>query len=329
MKDRANKVNQRKLKDETAANLKEEEDKKGADPELSMLGPLHQIPLTPKNTIMLQRIIGNQGVQKLIQAKRREFTDRQSPLVQRQGGEGQEGEEESEDQPATESTDKDEAPSKMAQPAGGPGQTGADEETTAQTKPEPGMIQRQEPVGTAIAGAALAFEVLTSSVAAMQQGDIAVTWPTSEVGVRATNLPAGQRQNTITQTRSIFHHRIETIGGWEAVDVELQATVQFNGGEVLATFSFAAGGKRSRTQYDTQVNVRNPVNLETIRAPANFRRIGINEFPVVRVPIEIDIDVPFPWSNRHWRFDLMLSGMYGWGRTAGPDTYENWTYTED
>lgn len=179
--------------------------------------------------------------------------------------------------------------------------------------------------GAVIAGASLAFNVLSSAVATLQQGDLQVTMPTSEIGVTASNLPPSVRLNTRTiNNRVVFSYReANPISGIEQVNIKLTCTVQYNGPEVKATFGFTPDGARSRLMRDSTINIRNPLNLQTMPAPAAWVSAGVREYPVVIVPIEIRVDRPWPQANANFSFNLVLSGMYGLGRSAGSSYREN------
>jgi Domain of unknown function (DUF4157) len=161
------------------------------------------------------------------------------------------------------------------------------------------VIQRQL-TEAGVAAAALGYEILTGAIATMNQGDLQVTWPTSDVGVIAQNPPPGVRQRTLRRDEVIFRYRsANPISGIEQVNIGLRCIVEYNGPEVKATFGFTANGTRSRIMRDSQVNIRNPVNLRTFAASPEWQRAGVPEHPVVRVPIEIHVDHPWPQSNFH------------------------------
>ncbi len=188
--------------------------------------------------------------------------------------------------------------------------------------------QQENPAiaGPIIAGLSLGFTVLSSAVATLRHGDLQVTMPTSEVGVTATNLPAGVRLNTKTiNNRVVFYYRkANPTTDLEQVNIQLTCTVQYNGPEVKATFGFAPDGARARLLRDATVNIRNPLNLQTMRTSADWVRAGIPEYPVVIVPVEVRVDHPWPQSNANFSFNLVLSGMYGLGRTATSGYRENY-----
>jgi hypothetical protein len=166
-----------------------------------------------------------------------------------------------------------------------------------------------------VEGAALAFEILSTGISALSQGDIEYTGPTSEIGVLAPGLPDNIRQGLRTHTKhhEVFSYSRDSNGGVELVNVKLECILQWNGPEVQATFSFPADGMRSRLLNDTKVSIRNPVSLERLDAPDAWKAIGVAQYPIVRIPISIFVDHPFPADNYKVSFDLLVSGMYGFG----------------
>jgi hypothetical protein len=169
--------------------------------------------------------------------------------------------------------------------------------------------------GAAVVGTG--FEILKSVITPMTQGDIQVTWPTSPIGVTWPAKPAHLQFNTRTIGRLIIDYvATHPIFGYEFVNVKLRCTVQHNGPEVQATFSFDAEGRRSRLARDTSIAINNPLSLETSPAPANWHSAGVRAYPVIRIPVEFRIDRPWPLSNRNETFTLVLSGMYGFGASA-------------
>lgn len=200
----------------------------------------------------------------------------------------------------------------------------------------PLRVSRQENTvqrngGTAVAAAALGYEILTGAVNTMSEGDLIVTWPTTNVGVIAKDPPQGIRTRTLRNSKEIFSYRkINPITGIEQVNIGLLCHVQYNGMEVQASFSFTANGKRSRLMRDSEIDIRNPLSLETVQAPEEWRRGGVPEIPIIRIPIEVRVDHPWPQSNDNWTFTLVLGGMYGFGSTSNPnDHIENYVHTEN
>ena len=177
-----------------------------------------------------------------------------------------------------------------------------------------------------VEGAALAFEIMTTGISEMSKGDIHYTGPTGDVGVRAPDLPDPVRNALRTHTgdQDVFSYQRDSNAGIELVNVKLRCYVQWNGPEVQATFMFPADGMRSRLMNDAHVTVGNPLSLETLPAPDSWRDIGVPLYPVVRVPVSVFIDHPWPADNYKVSFLLVLSGMYGFG-AAGLDVYEDYT----
>jgi hypothetical protein len=176
-----------------------------------------------------------------------------------------------------------------------------------------------------VEGAALAFEILSTGISEMSKGDLHYTGPTGDVGVRAPGLPDRVRNGlrTRTEDKDVFSYRRDSNAGIELVNVKLRCYAQWNGPEVAASIIFPADGMRSRLMNDTHVTVSNPLSLETLTAPASWRDIGVPLYPVVRVPISIYVDHPWPADNYKVSFLLVLSGMYGFG-ADGLNVYEDY-----
>lgn len=175
------------------------------------------------------------------------------------------------------------------------------------------------------AGAAVVitgFEILKSIITPMTQGDIQVMWPTSPIGVKWPGKPPGLRLRALTTSRLIINWvERNPITRIEQVNVKLRCHVQYNGPETEATFSFDAEGHRSRLGRDTTISIGNPLSLETQPAPADWQRVGVREYPVVRIPMEFRVDRPWPHDNYNETFTLVLSGMYGFGASARDRQY--------
>ncbi len=186
------------------------------------------------------------------------------------------------------------------------------------------------PPAAVSAGAAvgnLTFNILSSAMTNFTKGDLKVVMPNGPVGVTASGIPRNIRKRLKTKrprAKTIFRYRkTNPISGIEQVNIKLTCRVQYNGPSVQATFGFAAGGTRSRLMRDSKVTIRNPLSLERQPASAAWRRVGIDVYPVVTIPIEVSVDHPWPQSNDHWTFDLVLSGMYGFGRKVGQRWIQN------
>lgn len=182
---------------------------------------------------------------------------------------------------------------------------------------------------TGVEEAALAFEILSSGVSLVNQGDIKYTGPSAEVGVTVTNLPDNVRNalQTHTSHQEIFEYHSSAPAG-EAVSVKVVCYAQYNGPEVQATFMFPSDGMRSRWGSDVSVTIGNPLSLDRHPAPDSWHRIGVPTFPVVRVPVSVFVDEPWPTDNTKVSFMLLLSGMYGIG-AGGGSPYEDWQQTND
>jgi len=166
-----------------------------------------------------------------------------------------------------------------------------------------------EPV---IAGAALAFSVLSAGISEMRSGDVHFTGPSSPIGVTATNIPTNVRLKQKTLRGSVFSYtKSNPISGIEQVNVQLDCILQYDGPQVQATFQMPHS--RSRLTYDTYIRIENPLSLERLPMPDDWVRIGITEYPVVRIPITIFVDHPWPRSNLNDSFMLVISGFKGMG----------------
>ena len=75
---------------------------------------------------------------------------------------------------------------------------------------------------------------------------------------------------------------------------------------------------------DTHIRIENPLQLERRQASDTWVQLGINEYPVVRVPVTVYVDRPFPLSNYHESFMLVLNGMTGFGTPNGGEVYEGY-----
>jgi hypothetical protein len=177
--------------------------------------------------------------------------------------------------------------------------------------------------------AQIGFEILKSGISAMASGDVEYTGPTSAIGVTATNIPSNVRLKAKTSSLLIFSFHSENPStGIEHVNVKLNCWIQYDGPQVQATFQFPADGQRSRLMNDTKIRIENPLSLEQMDADENWQRIGIQRFPVVRIPVTVFVDAPWPNDNYHESFMLVLSGMYGFG-APGLEVFENYQQYTD
>lgn len=184
----------------------------------------------------------------------------------------------------------------------------------------------------AISAGAAVFNILTSTITNTTKGDLVVSWPSSSVGVTATGLPSSltRRLRSNNTKRTIFRYRkTNPISGIEQVNIKLTCEVQYNGPSVQATFGFAAGGTRSRLMRDTKISIRNPLSLERLPTSSSWKNSGLHVYPVVKIPIEVTVDHPWPQSNDHWTFDLIISGMYGFGRRRGGSYIRNMRHVKN
>jgi len=181
--------------------------------------------------------------------------------------------------------------------------------------------------GAAIPAAALAFNILSAGVSEMKQGDIHYTGPTSTIGVTVSNLPSGVTLKTKHSEAEIFSYQSEALAG-EAVNVKLRAYAAYDGPQVQVTFQFPSDGMRARFDSDVYVTVGNPLSIDRLETSAGWQQIGIGQYPIVRVPISVFVDEPWPTDNYKATFMLVLSGMYGFG-APGLSVYEDYQVTTD
>lgn len=173
-----------------------------------------------------------------------------------------------------------------------------------------------------IAGAALAFTVMSAGISEMRSGDVYYTGPSSPIGVTAENVPEGINLVQTTRRAAVFsYEKSNPISGIEQVNVQLDCIIQYDGPQVQATFQMPRS--RSRLTYDTYIRIENPLSLERLPAPDSWVDKGITHYPVVRVPITVFIDHPWPRSNLNDSFMLVLSGMYGFAAEPGGEVYED------
>lgn len=201
----------------------------------------------------------------------------------------------------------------------------------------------------------LTMQALSFGFAEYQKNGITYRWPDGPVGVSSAleSLPENVRlglkwkeaTKTIFSYRSIadattfgIYHKpvtgsdptrildpnsveardkpLEPVGG-EAVNIKIDVTVKWNGPLVQAIFHTPADGQRARLGAEASVEVRKPTSeVEAVEATPEFAAIGLLSFPVIEIPISVAIDEPFPNDNLKCTFDLVLSGMYGFGRSA-------------
>ncbi len=183
----------------------------------------------------------------------------------------------------------------------------------------------------AIAAAEMGYEILSSSISALREGDIKYNGPSSTIGVRASSMSDDLRRRlrTTTAQKRIFSYRwVGEVTQIEKVNVKLDCWVQYNGPEVEATFHIPADGNRSRLANDVNINIGNPLSLETKDMNESFKALGIHLYPVVRVPVSIFVDRPWPRDNYKESFMLVVSGLWGFG-ADGLSMYEDFQSWED
>jgi len=179
---------------------------------------------------------------------------------------------------------------------------------------------------TVAAGAAVvqvSFEILKSIISPFTVGDVSVTGPNTPIGVTLSSKPANLRLHALSSERLIINWRESNpISGFEQVNIKMRCFVQYNGPEVTASFGFDADGRRSRTGRDTSIYINNPLSLETRPASDEWKRVGVDEYPVIYIPIEFRVDRPWPMSNYNQTFKLVLCGMVGFGSGVNDRTFK-------
>lgn len=181
-----------------------------------------------------------------------------------------------------------------------------------------------EPVPAQIAAAAGApqveFTIVEGGMTRLRKGDISVTRPDGPVGVVAENMPPGFREKLSAAPKAtrmlIFDYRSENAdSGLVHADVKLICEIQYNGPEVRAIFDLPADGMRSQLGTRTTIEIQNPLWLERIPAPDTWRTVGFRVLPVVYIPVSIRVDEPWPSDTYRASFNLVLSGLYGFGKS--------------
>ncbi|QPH53342.1 hypothetical protein [Pontivivens ytuae] len=161
--------------------------------------------------------------------------------------------------------------------------------------------------------AALGYQIVKDIVTPFTRGGVTTNFTDKVFGVRKPNKPNLDYKWSRSNWRFFSYRTTTRVVEIEAVNIKLRAYVRYNGPEVLAQFRFDAGGRRSRLNSDTRITVSEPLPYKTHRAPEAWRRLGIREFPVIEVPFDIFVDEPWPSSNHHETFSLILSGYKGFG----------------
>jgi hypothetical protein len=208
------------------------------------------------------------------------------------------------------------------------------------------------------------FKVVEFAVQEFSKGGITLKHP-DKVGVTVEGLPAALRerlQNTAPVTKTIFTYQSRYrgldpddwfgVGRIRAVDpdgsgpkaptddisdrwtpetgnIKLRCICQWNGPEVTATFDLAPDGMRARHGTEASIDIKPQLNLSTAETGDAWKKIGINRYPVVYLPVSIFIDEPWPSKNYKASFNLVLSGMYGFGITGSGDFQESFESSSD
>lgn len=194
-----------------------------------------------------------------------------------------------------------------------------------------------EPVSAGAAAAGIAkeigFKVIEAGIGELKKGDVTFRKPDKPVGVVAESMPEELRLKInpvpAASRKIIYSYRSVNNAGMECASVKLVCEVQYNGPEVQAVFDLPADGMRSRLGTDTTIEIQNPLSLERMPAPPSWQAAGFKLLPVVQIPVSIFVDEPWPNDNTKVTFNLVLSGLAGFGRTAGGGFYENYQKVND
>jgi hypothetical protein len=190
-----------------------------------------------------------------------------------------------------------------------------------------------DPVTAAGVAKEIGFKLVEASVSELAKGDVIVHGPDNAIGVTAESMPEELRAKLnptpSTARKVIFSYRSATVVGIETANIKLICELQYNGPEVLAVFDLPADGMRSRLGTDTTIRIGGPMTLERLPAPEAWKAAGFPRIPVVHVPISVFVNEPWPNDNLKVTFNLVLSGLYGFGKTAEGDYRENYQRVKD
>jgi hypothetical protein len=209
---------------------------------------------------------------------------------------------------------------------------------------------------------AFEFKVIEFGVQEFSSGGITLKHP-EKVGVVAEGLPATIRSrlpNMPPVTKTIFTYQSKYRGmsdawglgriravdpdgdgpkpagndisdrwGPETGNVKLRCICQYNGAEVTATFDLAPDGMRARHGCEVSIDIKPQLSLSTFEADADWKKVGLERFPVIYLPVSIFIDEPWPSQNYKASFTLVLSAKAGFGTSSGEPFQLDYQATSD
>jgi hypothetical protein len=167
----------------------------------------------------------------------------------------------------------------------------------------------------------LRFQIVEAAISESRVGDVYVAGPDGTVGVAATNLPEGLQLRTTHATRELITYRRESNAGIELVNLKVRCIVEYDGPQVRMSVDFPADGLKSLWLNQSRVMIGNPTGMSTAPTDEHWQALGVNSYPVIRVPVSVSIDHPWPADSYRVSFNVVLSGMFGFG-AAGTGPYE-------
>jgi hypothetical protein len=65
------------------------------------------------------------------------------------------------------------------------------------------------------------------------------------------------------------------------------------------------------------IEIRKPTSeVQQVPSPSDWAGLGLSTYAVIEIPVSVFVDEPWPNDNTKVTFDLVLSGMYGFGSSA-------------
>jgi hypothetical protein len=179
------------------------------------------------------------------------------------------------------------------------------------------IVRQAEADEDASGWAQLGFQIVAAGFSALSASGVRLHGPTGEIGVRLPNKPNLDYQ-WVSGRRTVVSYRSQTLVGIETANIQLRCDIRYNGPEVVALFGFAPGGRRARLGAEAEIWIRGALPLRTVPTGPEWQAVGIRRYPVIEIPIEVMVDEPWPNSNHEETFNLVLSGMQGFGAPGLP-----------